>query len=84
MYHNLWFFGPFLDVQEFFKNRGLSFETLDSDFRDLLGELFHMVKKIFRKKSKLQVLFQSPKLKTEGTTQSRPPNDSNSQGQLIL
>ena len=34
-------------IQGFLKNRGLSFETLDSDFRDLLDELFHMNKKGF-------------------------------------
>ena len=37
-------FGPFWTF-EFFKNRGLSFETSDSDFRDLLDELFHMSEK---------------------------------------
>ena len=41
--NSLAIFGPFLDLQEFFKNRGLTFETSDSDFRDLLEELFHMV-----------------------------------------
>ena len=41
--NNLAIFGPFLDVQEFFKNRGLAFETSDSNFRDLLKELIHMV-----------------------------------------
>ena len=35
---------------EFFKNRGLSFETSESHFRDLLDELFHKVKKNFRNK----------------------------------
>ena len=35
----------FLDPQEFFKNRGLSFETSDSGFRDVLDELFHMAEK---------------------------------------
>ena len=50
-------FGPFLDLQEFFKNRGLSFQTSNSDFRDQLDELFHMVNKISKKRSKLQVLF---------------------------
>ena len=59
--NNLAIFGPFLDLQKFFLNRGLSFETSDSGFCDLLDELFHMVQKnFFRKKSKLQVLFQSP------------------------
>ena len=41
--NNLAIFGQFLDLQEFFKNRGLIFATSDSDFRDLLEELFHMV-----------------------------------------
>ena len=38
--------GPFSDLQEFFKNRELTFETSDSDFRDLLDELFHIDQKI--------------------------------------
>ena len=38
----------------------LIFGTTDSNFRDLLNELFHMALKIFRKKSKWQVIFQSP------------------------
>ena len=42
-------FGPSWTFKIFFKNRGLSFETLDSDFCDLLDELFHMVEKIFSK-----------------------------------
>ena len=59
--NNIANFGPFLDLQDFFKNRDFSFETSDSGFRDLLDELFHMVKKKFlKKKSELQVLFQSP------------------------
>ena len=37
----------------FFKTRGLVFETSDSDFRDLLNELFHMNQKIFLKKTKI-------------------------------
>ena len=41
--NNLAIFGQFLDLQEFFKNRGLIFATSDSDFRDLLEELFHKV-----------------------------------------
>ena len=41
--NNLAIFGPFLDIQEFFQNRGLNFETSDSDFRDLLEKVFHMV-----------------------------------------
>ena len=52
-------FGPFLDFQEFLKNRGLCFQTSDNDFCDRLNELFHMNKK-FLKKVKLQKLFQSP------------------------
>lgn len=52
--------GPFLDLQDFF-NRGLSFETFNSGFRDLLDKLFHMIEKTFsKKKSKFQVLFKSP------------------------
>ena len=43
-------FGPFLHLQEFFKNRGLSFETSNSDFCDLLNELFHMDQKNLTKK----------------------------------
>ena len=39
--NNLAIFGPFLDLQEFFKNRGLTFKTPDSNFCDLLNELFH-------------------------------------------
>ena len=37
---------------KFFKPRGLSFETSDSGFRDLLDELFHIAEKIkiFEKK----------------------------------
>ena len=46
-------FGPFLDLQEFFKNQGVTFQTSDFDFRGLLDELFHMRKKIFRKKIKM-------------------------------
>ena len=41
-------FGPFLDFEVFFKNRGLSFETSDSGFRDLLDELFPMVEENFQ------------------------------------
>ena len=48
--NNLEFFGPFLDLQEFFKNQGLSFETSDFDFRDLLDELFHIDQKLFFEK----------------------------------
>ena len=36
-------FGPFLNLQEFLKNRGLTFETSNFDFRNLLEELFHMI-----------------------------------------
>ena len=43
-------FGLFLDPKEFFKNRVLSFETSDSDFRDLIDDFFHMVKNIFQQK----------------------------------
>ena len=56
--NNLAIFGPFLDLQEFFKNRGLSFETSDYNLCGLLNELFHMnIKNFFEKKSKLQKLF---------------------------
>ena len=41
--NNLAIFGRFLDLQELLKNRVLSFETSDSDFRDLLDDLFHMI-----------------------------------------
>ena len=44
--NNLAIFGPFLDLQEFFKNRGLSFETSDFNLCGLLNELFHMNIKI--------------------------------------
>ena len=57
--NNLAIFGPFLDLQEFFKNRGLTFKTPDSNFCDLLNELFHMNKKIFGKKSNSQVILKS-------------------------
>ena len=43
--NNLAIFGPFLDFQEYFKNRGLTFETSDSDLCDVLNEFFHMNKK---------------------------------------
>ena len=36
-------FGPFFDLQEFFKNQGLTFETTDFDFRELLEELFLII-----------------------------------------
>ena len=42
-------FGP----AGFFLNRGLSFDTSDSDFHDLIDEVFHMVKKSFGKKIKI-------------------------------
>ena len=45
-------FGPFLDLQEFFKNLGFSFETSDSDFCDLLNELFLKDQNFFEKKIK--------------------------------
>ena len=51
--NNLAIFGPFLDLQEFFKNQGLTFKTSDSDFCDLLNELFHMNKKNFLKKNQI-------------------------------
>ena len=58
--NNLAIFGPFLDLQEFFKNRGLTFKTPDSNFCDLLNELFHMKKKIFGKKIKFSSYFEVP------------------------
>ena len=48
--NHLAIFGPFLDLQEFFKNRELTFETSNSNFHDLLDELFHMIKKIKKNK----------------------------------
>ena len=48
--NNLTIFRPFFDLQEFFKNRYLSFETSDFDFRDLLEKLFHMVRKYSKEK----------------------------------
>ena len=50
--NNLAIFGPFFDLQDFFKNQGLTFETSDFDFHDLLDELFHMDKKHFFEKQK--------------------------------
>ena len=47
-------FSQFLDIQEFSKNQGVTFETSDFDFRGLFDEPF------FRKKSKWQILLQSP------------------------
>ena len=47
---NLAIFGPFLDLQEYFKNLGLTFKTPDPDFCDLLNELFHMSLTHFLKK----------------------------------
>ena len=40
--NNLAIFSPFLDFHEFFDNRGLTFQTSDPHFCDLLNELFHM------------------------------------------
>ena len=52
--NNLGIFGPFLDLQEFFENRGLSFETSDFNFRHQLNEFFHMnIENIFEKLQKL-------------------------------
>ena len=51
--NNLAIFGPFLDLQDFFLNRALSFKTSDSDFCDLLNDLFRMDKKKFRKKNQI-------------------------------
>ena len=48
--NNLSIFGLFSDLQEFFLNRGLSLETSDYGFRDLLNEHFHIVVKASRKK----------------------------------
>ena len=43
----------FLKIPE---NRGLTFETSDSDFCDLLNELFHMIKIFFLKKNQSSCL----------------------------
>ena len=40
--NNLAIFGPFVDLQEIFKTRWLSFETSNSDFCDFLNELFFL------------------------------------------
>ena len=48
-----------MDLVEFFKNRELTFEALNSDFC-ALNELFHMNKKIFLKKSNSRMLFWIP------------------------
>ena len=61
--NNYAIFGPFLDLQEFFQNRGLSCETSDSDFRDLLDEFFQMNKKIFEKKIKIADLISMSHIK---------------------
>ena len=58
--NNLAIFGPFLDLQKFFKYRGLSFEISDSDCRDLLDELLRMVKFFFEKKMKIVGLVSKP------------------------
>ena len=47
---------------------GLTFETSDSDFSDLLNEFFHMIhmiwiKKFFEKKSNLESYFEVPHIK---------------------
>ena len=55
-------FGPFLDLQEFLKNQGLTFETSDSDFCDVLEELFHMVNKTL-KKNKIGKFFSKSPIK---------------------
>ena len=54
--NNLAIFDPFLDLHEFFKNRRLSFENSDSNFRDSTSS-FIWLKKFSIKKSKFQVLF---------------------------
>ena len=50
-----------MDLQDFFKNRGLSFQISDYNFCDQLNELFHMNKKIkiCEKKSKFQLILKS-------------------------
>ena len=40
-------FVPFFDLWEFFENRGLTLESSDFDFCDLLDELFHVAEKHF-------------------------------------
>ena len=45
--NNFEIFGPFLDLPDFFLNRGLIFETSNSDFCDLLEKLFHMAKNTY-------------------------------------
>ena len=48
----------FLDLREFFKNRGLTSETSDFDFCGLLDKFFHMAQKhFFEKKLNFQKLF---------------------------
>ena len=50
------------DESYVFLNRGITYETSDSCFRDLLDKVFHIHswKKFFEKKLKLQVSFESP------------------------
>ena len=55
--NNLAILCPFLDLREFSRNRGLTFETTDSDFCDLLNELFYLAKTSFDKN---QILSDDP------------------------
>ena len=42
--------------KDIIKYKGLTFETSDSDFRDLLDELFHMAEQFVSKKIKINFL----------------------------
>ena len=50
--NNLAILSSFLNLQEFFQNRGLMLETSNFDFCVLIDELFHMAQKYFSKKIK--------------------------------
>ena len=58
----VWSFRSIFDLQEFFENQGLRFETSDSEICDLLNELFHMNKNILNnlKKNNLNKLILGP------------------------
>ena len=56
----------FWTFRNFFKNPGLTFETSDFDFCDLLNELFYMKKKFFSKKIKIADLISKSWTKIQG------------------
>ena len=66
--NNLAILGLFLNLQDYFKNRGLIFETSDSIFCDLPNELFHIKKIFFEKKIKFsKVILKSHETKVSFT-----------------